>query len=102
MSYICLREALDANFNRILKTLGKSFNSSQFISNAKDFFPVEYSEALKASKVESDAYRTLHVWISRWYLNSKASSGIISKTQDKKIIKSVNGNNSKNTVWVKR
>lgn len=101
MDYSNLRMALDAHFKRILKTLPNQFNSAQFILKVRIFSPKEYSEFLKEYKAESNAERSLHVWISRWYLNGKASAGLIRKTKDKKMIKSVNGNNSKNTVWVK-
>lgn len=101
MDYSVLRSALDARFNRILKDLPKAFSSAQFISKVKDYFPDEYAVILRNSETASSAYRSLHVWISRWYLNGKASAGLIRKTKDKKIIKSVNGNDSKNTVWVK-
>ena len=101
MDYTDFRRKLDVDFKSILKNLPKSFNSAQFISVVRDFYHDDYSGLLKGYKGKTSAYRVLHVWISRWYLNGKASVGLIRKTKDKKIVKSVNGNNSKNTVWVK-
>jgi len=102
MNYKDLLEALDAHFKSILNSLPKAFSSAQFIKSVSSFLPKEYSDLLKDYDGRTSAFRSVHVWISRWYLNSKASAGLIRKTQDKKTIKSVNGNNSKNTVWVKR
>ena len=70
MSYKSFKEALDRDLRRIKTALPKNFTSTDFIKVAKDCFPDEYATILRRSN-----YRTLHVWIARWYLHWNFEKG---------------------------
>lgn len=66
MPYKAFERALDSGLDRIKSSLPKQFSSADFIQVANDCFPNEY-----AAIVRNTSYRTLHVWIARWYLNHR-------------------------------
>ena len=88
------RQTLDANLMPLLLLLPKEFSSQQFISAVKVLLHNEYSRILNGR-----SYRSVNVWLSRWYLQGLSESGIIEKIDRKKEIQTENGYASRNQVW---
>ena len=99
MNYSEFRRLLNLNIHNILNLLPREFTSNGFIAVLKDVLHDEYSRALLNAGHSS--YRNLHIWISRWYLQSLVSNGLIVKINHKKECTTRNGNKSNNQVWQK-
>ena len=81
---------LDGILDNILSSIPKRFSSAQFISAVKSACPTECGELISHSNI-----RTLHVWLSRWYLSRVNGIERLGETQ----VVSVNGNKSSNALW---
>ena len=90
------RFILDANISNLLSLLTTKFTSGQFIDRISDLLPNEYARILSGR-----SYKTLNVWVARWYLQSLSERDIIRKNNRKQVITTRNGSKSSNNVWSK-
>ena len=90
MEYSQFSVLLDGVLDSVLESVPKTFTSEQFISAVRGALPVECGQLLSQSNS-----RTLHVWLSRWYLNRK--DGIVK--METKTVRTINGNKSTNALW---
>lgn len=94
-SYNDLREFLNQHIHEILAKLGRRFDSDLFIESFHRVFPNEYAQAVQFA----GTYGKLHAWIARWYLlhcEYVHNAGL-----NPKLIKTINGNVSRNHCWEK-
>ena len=89
-----LQGFLNDHIHEILGKLGREFDSNDFIKAFSLLFPNEYADALR----HSSSYRTLHVWIARWYLSRLTALLRKGETRPRE---SVNRNSTKNHIWTK-
>lgn len=90
-------DILEANVRNILLLLPMEFTAKQFIGATKDLLPNEYANILSGR-----SYKSLNVWISRWYLQGLSERGQIVKLNRTQPILTTNGNKSQNRVWRKQ
>ena len=90
------RFILDANISNLLSLLPTKLTSGQFIDRISDLLPNEYARILSGR-----SYKTLNVWVARWYLQSLSERDIIRKNNRKQVITTRNGSKSSNNVWSK-
>ena len=90
------RFILDANISNLLSLLPTKFTSGQFIDRISDLLPNEYARILSGR-----SYKTLNVWVARWYLQSLSERDIIRKNNRKQVITTRKGSKSSKNVWSK-
>ena len=93
ISYNEFRLVLNNNLTSILSLLSKEFTSQQFIDAIRALLPNEYARILNGN-----SYRSVNVWISRWYLLDLSKKGVIVKRDHQRSIQTNNGNKSINQV----
>ena len=95
-NYNEFRQALDADLTSLLLLLPKEFSSQQFIGAVKELLHNEYSRILNGR-----SYRSVNVWLSRWYLQGLSESSVIVKIDRKKEVMTENRSKSHNQMWRK-
>ena len=94
--YRFFEDILEANIWDILLLLPMEFTTRQFIEATRALLPNEYANILSGR-----SYKSLNVWISRWYLQGLSERGQIAKVNRTQPILTTNGNKSQNHVWRK-
>lgn len=91
MTYQSLEKTFNDGIQKIEASLPRLFTSADFIRVVKDYYPIEYAEAVR----KASNYRSLHTWIARWYLSRRYA-----KHSTKKVVSPM-GKESANTLWEK-